>query len=284
MTSTTLWKVKTEENNWGIEQVILDDSIKSLDRVSTILPNGAYTTFRTYHHDQVLSLEKHFSRLEETTRLAGKPIKIYPASLRLALREISKQLSDGDIRFRITIDLEQKPGTMYVSTEPLKTPSQIAYELGGAALTYQLERNNPKAKMTGQLGTAAKIRQQFADEPVNEIITMSSNGIVLEGLSSNFFAVKDDVIWTADEEVLSGTVRNVVLELANKADYKVMLKGLPISELPDIDEAFVTSTSRSILPIVKIDHHHIGSGKPGPITRQLMHDFDEMLGRELKSI
>ena len=284
MLSTSLWKVTTDDQSWHIEQFPLVDSIKTLDKISTLLPAGAYTTFRTYHHNQVLGLTRHFLRLEETTRLAGKPVQIHHKSLHAALHEILGKLSNGDLRFRITIDLEKIPGTMYVSTECLKTPPAAIYENGGAAITYQLERSNPKAKMTGQLETAARIRNLFADEPVNEIITLSEDGIMLEGLSSNFFAIKGNQIWTAEEEVLSGTVRNNVLDLAVEGGYKVIRQGLPFIELYAIDEAFITSTSRSILPIVEIDHHRIGSGKPGPVTRRLMRDFESKIEKELETI
>jgi len=221
MSSITLWNVIAEEKNWHIQQITLDDSIKSLDEISALLPSGAYTTFRTYHHNQVLSLVEHFFRLEETTRLAGKPVKIYPSSLRSALRAIIDQLSGGDFRFRITIDLERNPGVIYVSTELLKITPQSLYENGGAALTCRLERDNPKAKMTRQLETATNIRRQFADEPVDEIITLSGAGLILEGLSSNFFAVKNQTIWTAEDQVLSGTIRKVALDLAQKAGYEM---------------------------------------------------------------
>ena len=284
MSSITLWNVIAEEKNWHIQQITLDDSIKSLDEISALLPSGAYTTFRTYHHNQVLSLVEHFFRLEETTRLAGKPVKIYPSSLRSALRAIIDQLSGGDFRFRITIDLERNPGVIYVSTELLKITPQSLYENGGAALTCRLERDNPKAKMTRQLETATNIRRQFADEPVDEIITLSGAGLILEGLSSNFFAVKNQTIWTAEDQVLSGTIRKVALDLAQKAGYEIIRQGIPFLDLAQIDEAFITSTSRSILPIVEIDHHPVGSGKPGPVTKKLIFDFNEMLEKELEII
>lgn len=284
MLLTSLWKVTTDSDTWQVEQLPLDDSIKSLDQISTLLPSGAYTTFRTYHHNQVLGLTKHFLRLEETTRLAGKPVKIHQQALHGALHEILSYLDPGDLRFRITIDLEKDPGAMYVSTEGLKALPPAIYLQGGAALTHQLERHNPKGKMTGQLEIAARIRGFYADEPVNEIITLSEDGQVLEGLSSNFFAVKDNTLWTAEDAVLSGTVRNVVLELAAAAGIPIKRQGIPFDDLYSIDESFITSTSRSILPIVEIDHRIIGNGTPGPVTRRLMSDFEKTIEPQLEVI
>jgi branched-chain amino acid aminotransferase len=107
---------------------------------------------------------------------------------------------------------------------------------------------------------------------------------LLEGLSSNFFAIKDNQLWTEDKRVLSGITRQIVLDIAVSEAFPVKLTGISRAELSGISEAFLTSVSRGILPIRKIDQWVIGDGEPGLITRKLMTFFREKIESELEQI
>ena len=85
--------------------------------------------------------------------------------------------------------------------------------------THSLHRENPKAKSTEFVGQADKVRANIGPD-VNEIVMVGPDGRMLEGLSSNFFAIKDGVIWTEDEAVLPGLTRKVVLGLIRDMDLR----------------------------------------------------------------
>jgi branched-chain amino acid aminotransferase len=113
---------------------------------------------------------------------------------------------------------------------------------------------------------------------------VNSKGQILEGLSSNFFAVRQEEIWTEDQNVLSGIVRSMVLEVARSAGIPVHLTAIQNSELESIEEAFLTNTSRSVLPIHKIDEQIVGTGKPGPITNKLMDNYHQLIQRQVEEL
>jgi branched-chain amino acid aminotransferase len=249
-------------------------SSSSIDEATRRLPPGGYTTLRTFHGRRVMRMMDHYDRLEETAHLAGKPIQINRAQVSQALHQIfaDNPLSGAEWRVRIILDLEQSPGDLYLLLEPLAIPNEAAYQQGVRVVTRQLQRKNPKAKLTQFIQTATAIREGLPPG-INEALMIGQNNRVLEGLSSNFFGVLDGVIWTAEEGVLSGITRSLVLEEIEKLGLPLRLEGVRHRDLSLLEEAFITSASRAVLPVVEIDNQSVGVGQPGPITRQLLERY-----------
>jgi branched-chain amino acid aminotransferase len=101
---------------------------------------------------------------------------------------------------------------------------------------------------------------------------------VLEATRSNFFIFRGDTLVTPREGILIGVTRNVVLELA-QGRFAIEERPILLEELPLAEEAFVTSSSREITPVVQIDDLTIGDGKPGLRTFELEQRFIEMIER-----
>ena len=97
-------------------------------------------------------------------------------------------------------------------------------------------------------------------------------------MACSFFAVKDKRIITAGKDVLDGITRRTVLELV-EGKIPVEYKFVKVQELPFLDEAFLTSSSHEVMPIVTIDNIKIGDGVPGPITKEVMKLFGEFRER-----
>jgi branched-subunit amino acid aminotransferase/4-amino-4-deoxychorismate lyase len=113
---------------------------------------------------------------------------------------------------------------------------------------------------------------------------IGEDGCLLEGLSSNFFAIKDGAIYTAEAGVLSGITRSMVLNAISEKHLPLCLQGICVSDIGKLNEAFLTSASRGILPIVAIDNQPVGDGHPGPITRLLMDGYEELVNQNLETI
>ena len=171
--------------------------------LEALIPRSAPTrvTRSSALQDQVL-------RLEQSARLAGKPFQLDEARLRLALRSAIAQAhrqfgirsaagKQTDLRLRLTLDLETQPGDLYIAIEPLDVPPPAAYRDGVAVITCTLERLLPQAKLTRFIARSRHIRQSLP-AGVNEAVMVSAQGFLLEGLTSNFFAVLQDEIRTAE--------------------------------------------------------------------------------------
>jgi len=279
----SVWRVLAPDNPSKIKPASNVVSRLTLDDISAQLPSGVYTTFRTFEHRKVLPLEPQFLRLEESAALMNTPVSLNRSHIRAAIREAAQWHPGQDNRIRLTLDLEEDPGTIYISIEPLSTPGPADYENGVATMTRRGERRNPKAKYTSFMSSVKMARDQMP-EGVNEILLVNGTGRILEGLSSNFFAVVQGEIWTEDQSVLSGIVRSLVLEQARLAGILVHLQGTLLSDLESLEEAFLTSASRSVLPIHKIDVQIVGRGNPGPITKKLMGDYQRLIETQTQEL
>jgi branched-chain amino acid aminotransferase len=110
-----------------------------------------------------------------------------------------------------------------------------------------------------------------------EALVVDGDGNVVEGASSNVFAVFGQTLVTPPEEagILAGITRAHVLEVAGELGLDVRLEALPLARLVQADEAFISSSIRELLPVVRVDATPVGSGKPGPLTVRLHAAFRE---------
>lgn len=282
MADVALWRLPSGAGT-GIERVPLGPAPASLDELSLTLPQGAYTTFRTFGRTAVLRLDEHLGRLEESARLSGAEVYLDWLKVRTSLQQAIAAFDAPEVRVRLTLDLTHQPGTVYLGLEPLRPPVPEHYQSGVRAVTLQFQRQNPKAKATSFLSAAREVRQGLPPG-ISEGIMVSPEGRLLEGLSSNFYAVRAGELWTAEEAVLPGITRALVLEEAADEGLMIHLEGLPASQLGTIDEAFITSSGRGVLPVVEVDGQPIGTGAPGPITRRLLDRYNQRIARQVEPI
>lgn len=144
------------------------------------------------------------------------------------------------------------------------------YTIGADAITVRAERTLPTAKTLCTLANFLA-RRQAQRAGVHEALLVDRAGCITEGSNSNFFVVREGVLLTAPAaSVLSGVTRDITLHLAREADIPVAERALPLAERDTWQEAFITSTSRHIMPLTRLDGRPIGQGQVGPLTRRLM--------------
>lgn len=239
-------------------------------------PAGAYTTLRTHAGTRVMRLDDHVSRLVESARLQGRDAPLERETVRAAVAAALERSGHTESRLRIT----WSPPRLFVGVEPFTPLPETLYRDGVRCVTVPVRRDNPHAKDTRFLDTAGRA---YATLPpgVHEGLMVAEDGTILEGLSSNFFAIRDGALWTEGERVLAGLTRSLVLEVA---DLPRAPRGLRVDELPQADECFVTSASRGVLPVVAVDAVTIGDGRPGPRTRAIRQRFEALVAREAEDV
>jgi branched-chain amino acid aminotransferase len=250
----------------------------SLAASSADLPEGAYTTLRTYGGRGVVRLDQHRRRLEESMALQGRPAAIEPATARAAIRRALDAHGHPESRLRITFS----PPRLFVAVEPFTPPPARLYEAGVACATLDVRRENPHAKHTGFIATARKAYERLP-AGVEEGLILAADGTILEGLSSNFFALVDGVLRTEEERALGGVTRSLVLEVAESL-MPVERRAVQRDGLALVGEAFVTSVSREVLPVVQIDGRPVGDGRVGEKTKAIMRAFADLVPRELETL
>ncbi len=250
----------------------------SMRAAADAMPQGAYTTFRTYDRERVLRLEQHIARLNESVRLIGLRGEVDAAALRKCIRQALTQATTHDSRLRVTF----APPQTFVTIEPFTPFTHEVYQHGVACVTVPLRRDNPLAKSTA-FNVAASAAYKKLPSDVNEGLMIADDGALLEGMSSNAFVIVGDTLYTENERVLFGVTRAIVLELAREI-LPVKLHAARIDDLAKFQECFITSVSREIMPVVKIDAQHIGTGTPGKITRELILRMRALVAREAKPV
>ena len=116
----------------------------------------------------------------------------------------------------------------------------------------------------------ALARQQATEAGADEAILMR-NGCALEGSSSNLFVVRGGVLYTPPKgpEILAGITRDVVLELAARHSVPFQQTPIPAEDLRAAEEIWITSSSREIVPVTRLDDAPIGRGLPGPLWQRM---------------
>jgi len=115
-----------------------------------------------------------------------------------------------------------------------------------------------------------------------EAIYRTADDRITEGTRANFFILRDNRLITPQTDVLGGITRDVVLEIAGD-DFEVVEAPLFYADLATCDEAFLTSSTKEILPVTQIDDITIGQGQPGPNTRKLIELFSAYIKLNVSS-
>lgn len=167
--------------------------------------------------------------------------------------------------------------TFLILTHELHEPPLSLYQTGGALLTHEHRREIPTAKTTNYL-TMLKNRPRIQDAGAVDLLYHDGQR-VFEAASASVYFVRDGVILAPDRDVLWGTVGSLVLELV-RGTHEARLRQISLEEALGADEVFLTSTTRGVVPIVRIDERTIGTGEPGPVTRELVRRYRNLLEGE----
>jgi branched-chain amino acid aminotransferase len=270
--------------DYSLEKLPPLAGVHSLDDLSIHLPGGVYTTFRTYSRWYALSLEDHFARLEESAGLLGKAISINRASIRQALRQGIYSTDFEELRIRISIDTSVDIGEITLAVEELSVPSPKEYQAGVRVGVWTGGRANPRAKSSAFISTARVIRTNMQATGINEVLMADPAGNILEGLTSNFFGIKNGVLYTAEEGVLAGITRKVVLQVAQTLGIQTRLEPVLAAELSSLEEAFLSSSSRGVLPVAYIEDKVVGLECPGTLTLRIRQEYDDQVARSIELI
>lgn len=263
--------------------VDVDYGASSLDEAAEFEPrHGVYTVSNTYRGTRALLLDAHLDRLEDSARREGFAIRYDRQRLRQALRRMIEDSGYGDARFRISAPGD-RPGEILLSIEPFQPPSPAIIRLGVRCNTStEVARLNPASKASEWM----HVRKQLAaarPPDIYETFIVDADDHILEGLSSNFYAVENDELFTAGAQILAGISRQVVIETC-AAIIPLRLEPPLRANIARFSEAFLTSSSRGIIPVVAIDGIAIGDGSVGDITQQLRDAYEHWVADHLEAL
>lgn len=205
--------------------------------------------------------------------------------------EIAEQLIEGSdlanpaIRILLTGGLAdgssafEEPTLVVIAEEMVVYPEEI-YERGGTMITAEFQRELPEVKSLNYMHSI-RLDPIRRERGAFDILYHSHHGVT-ECPRNNFFGFHGDTLVTPKDHVLEGITRRIVLEMARET-YAVEERRVEVAELAEFDETFITSTSKRVAPITKVDDRVVGAGAVGTRTRWLMERFEEYVAEYLDS-
>ena len=259
-------------------------SAVSLTEVATHEPVGVYTIARTYQRNRVLLFDDHVDRLEESARLTGIHVRVDRPALRKALKRLIDQGGYPESRYRIAVPHEENGHTtrLFLSVEPYQPVPADILTHGARLATVQQTRATPAAKTTAW-AIARQPAKASLPPGTYEGLLMTPDGALLEGLSSNFYAIQGDTLRTAGAGVLAGMAQRIVFKVAEGL-LTLDQRPITLTDLPTVDEAFISSAGRGVVPIIQIDATIIGSGQPGARTIELQTRYNRWAETHLENL
>lgn len=238
----------------------------TLDEMTRELPQGFYTTFSTLSNGtKVLGLRTHLGRLY----LPAMELRLIPSvdepTLRTRVADLAKMNLPSESRIRLI--LTKNNGMIYIAIQPFEPLSKQLYENGVKVITAELARQAPRVKDTGFISSSIAQRKQVGRNVFEVLLT--KNGKILEGMTSNFYAIRGKTLITAQSGILLGVTRRVILRLARGQGMSIRVAYRAPHVHEKFDEAFLTSSSRGVVPIVSIDNRSVGQGRVGKWTKML---------------
>jgi branched-chain amino acid aminotransferase len=253
--------------------------------------DGVFEGLRSYG-GKVFRLAEHLRRLWESAQAIRLQIPMPREALAQAVVDTlaANKITDGYIRLVVT----RGAGTLGLDPNRTSDPQVIIitdsislyppelYEKGLEIVTVSVPRNHaaalsPRIKSLNYLNNIlAKIEGLQAG--CSEALMLNLQGEVAECTGDNIFLVRGGSLLTppVDAGILEGVTREAVIELARGARIDVRETALTKHDVYIADECFLTGTAAEVIPVVKVDSRVIGSGEPGPITRDLIRRFHQL--------
>ncbi|MBQ9882235.1 MAG: aminotransferase class IV family protein [Synergistes sp.] len=258
-----------------IEECVLPFSDFSIQRGV-----GVFDSIRVYEGIP-FALTPHLERLSESASGAGiKAENIMPRFSDIIYgwlgREENKSF-DGIVKPYITGGDIKDKGTFpqprfFVIFDEVPRPTKEEQKGGVTLAPNHFARPFPLVKTTNYLFGLIPIGR--AEKGIFGSLYITPEGEITEEMTSNFFLCRGGKIITAPVgRVLNGVTRGIILTLAAENGFKVEERCPTERELADADEAFISSTSKEILPVVRVGSVKIGNGRPGPVSQALQHLF-----------
>ncbi len=254
--------------------------------------DGVFEGIREYN-GVVFKLKEHVERLYRSAHAIMLQIPLTKEELIQAVIETLRKnrMKDSYIRLIVSrgvgdlgLDPRKCPKpTVVIITDTISIRAGNAKETGITTM-FSWVRRNPVDATTHEIKSLNYLNSVIVKIEANacgvdEAICLESNGCIAEGVGENVFIVKNGELLTPPTSTgaLAGITAEVVTRLTAKLGLKLTVTNLTPFMMFTADEAFFTGTAMEMVPIREVNRRIIGTGKPGPITKKLMAEFQKVI-------
>ena len=253
-----------------------------------LFADGVYESIRTYNK-KLFRYEDHIDRLKRSLREIRLDFKELASIKNIIIELIKKNELENELLVYLQITRgaafprthsfpkEKISPTIFISVQELKESKEE--QTDGVKVILQEDVRWLRCDIKSiSLLPVVLASQKATEENAAEAILLR-DGMITEGTHTNFFAVKDETLYTAPKSklILEGITRKVVLELCEKFKIDFREEFINKDDLKSFDEFFITSTTKEITPVTSIDYWTINEGNPGKITMSLQTVFKKLV-------
>ena len=248
--------------------------------------DGIYEVVHVYR-GRFIDEDRHLGRLERSLREIALPMPMPRASLAKVLHEVVRRnrVQEGLLYMQVTRGVARRdhafpakpiPPALVVTVRRIPPYPKSIEGWGGAAITHpDLRWARRDIKSTALLPNVLA-RQTAREKGATEAILYEADGTVTEGAATSFWIVdKDGVLRTRQlgEQILPGCTRGALIALMQEQGVAFQEGPFTLDDVRTAREAFISSATSFVKPMLKIDGREVGDGTPGPISRKLFDMF-----------
>ena len=244
---------------------------------------------------KIIDLDQHLNRLKVSLRKVKIKYKLSKKKFEETINKLIKlnSIFNGYIYIQITRGVAERKHefpekyhpTTIIFTKHLKINKDI-YEKGVKIITIpDIRWLRRDIKTTSLLPNV--LSKQLAVEKNAFESWLIDNGNITEGSASNAWIIKSSntiITHPANTKILKGVTRDTIIKILKKNNFNVIEKPFNLIEAKNAKEAFLTSSTLSVLPVVKIDNYNISNGKPGDITKKITYLYNNYINKNKNSL
>ena len=251
-----------------------------------------------FDNEKVVSLFRlndHIDRLFNSCISAGIPLDYSSEEIHLAIKDtVRKNPGSKFVKISVyisSIEVDVVPQDPFSSvaiaaydpqediisknTQPFHSSKKLSVWLEKEKHQRRSDIIPPQIKIAGNYTSSMMAKWQARKDGYDEIILTDEDGFITEAPTSNVFLVNNDgaLLTAPEKEVLYGITRKSILDIADDEGIKTIVERIPLSELENAKEVFITSSSHLVCPVIKIDNVLVGDGDIGDLTSKLKNRF-----------
>ena len=250
-----------------------------------LFADGVYE-FMSFYYDDFFLFDEHIIRLKRSLKEISINLPEVENIGEICYRLIDLNKFQGD-KIHIYIEItrgvrfprshqfppENHPKTIYITPLPFNSRSEEKENGVKAITTEDIRWARCDIKTIALLPNVLAMQKAIVQNASESLFVRDGN--IMEGTHSNFFAVKNGILYTPplSNFILRGTIRDFLINRCKEIQVEVVEEDIQIDKLSSFDEFFITSTTYEITPVIQIDNIMIGKGKPGNLTRKLQKEL-----------
>lgn len=229
----------------------IEQAVIPLNNIEYSYGYGVYESLKV-RNGTLYFVTEHVERLQQSAKIIGIVHTFKSKEIEQFIKDLVAKTPVESFNIKVLLIGGKEPQLYIQALAPL-FPDRKLYAHGAKTITIEYERPYPNAKTLNMLPSYLAYRKA-KEAGAYDALLINKTGHIIEGTRTNFFTIKDSILYTAPvSEVLEGVTRQTVIAVAKKNGLKLEEKDIPLSKLQAYDGAFLTSTSTKIMPIREID-------------------------------